>query len=799
MSVIQNNLLLAGDDAYNLQRSLRFRSSASAYLSRTPASAGNRNTWTMSFWMKLGNSSGSIFGGASASNNPRMQFYYTASTGTLEWYQSDSGGGTVFYLIPNQVFRDPSSWYHIVVVADTTQATSSNRLRYFVNGVQVTSFSTATYPSQNTNTEWNTNTIHNIGRQPNGGSNWDGYLTEINFIDGQALTPSSFGENNAQTGVWQPKRYTGTYGTNGFYLPFTNNSTTTTLGNDFSGNGNNWTTNNISLTAGSTYDSMTDVPTLTSATQANYCVMNPLDTQPVLSITNANLTSTYASGEYTASGRGTISVSSGKWYWETTLSTIGTGAVGITGIDYTLAQTADNRAYNSATTYAFYNGGSTPFKLNGGTQTSYGTSVSNGDVIGVAVDLDGGSITFYRNGTTMGVAYTGISGTFAPLDMVYSGAVHNTNFGQRPFAYTPPTGFVALNTFNLPTPTIGATASTQANKYFDISLYSGNNSTQTVTNSGSMQPDMVWIKSRNVGGSNHVVTDSVRGVNRFVIPNLTDSEYNIANTLTSFNSNGFSLGNTAYDFNISGNNYVGWQWRAANGNNVTNTAGSITSTVSANTSSGFSIVTYTGTGSVSTVGHGLGDAPRMIIVKRRDSATNGDWFTYTATTGNGNVLFLNLTNASSASGGAWNNTSPTSSVFTVGTSSGVNANGSTYVAYCFSAVAGYSAFGSYVGNGSADGSFIHVGFKPRFIMIKNTSTSGNGWMIHDTARNTYNVSNLYLQAESSGAEATTSGNMIDILSNGFKCRGTDTVTNANGSTYVYACFAEHPFKYSLGR
>jgi len=261
----------AGTSAYNLQRSLRFRSSATAYLNRTPASASNRKTWTWSAWVKrgvIGSSSGFLF--TTRGNATDAQYFRIIFTSDVIFVSSFNN--STLSLTTTAVYRDPSAWYHIVFALDTTQATASNRMKLYVNGVQVTAFSSVNYPAQNADFGINSAIEHGIGFLPVNvtGTYFDGYMTEVNFIDGQALTPSSFGSTNAVTGVWQPAKYTGTYGTNGFYLPFTNLTSTTTLGNDFSGNSNNWTTNNISLTAGVTYDSMTDVPTLTSPTAANF-------------------------------------------------------------------------------------------------------------------------------------------------------------------------------------------------------------------------------------------------------------------------------------------------------------------------------------------------------------------------------------------------------------------------------------------------------------------------------------------------------------------------------------------------
>jgi len=804
MSVIRNELLLAGDDAYNIQRSLRFRRSASANLSRTPASAGNRKTYTWSGWVKRGSlGSGQVL--LSAENGTgNYTVYQFNSSDQLEAHNSVSGvGGSNF--ATTAVFRDPSAWYHIVLQVDTTQATAANRVRLYVNNVLQTWGTTGSTAWDLNRDTWVDNTnIHYQGQNPIfGGNFFDGYLAEVNFIDGQALTPSSFGQNNAQTGVWQPKKYTGTYGTNGFYLPFTNNSTTTTLGNDFSGNGNNWTTNNISLSSGATYDSMTDVPTLTSATQANYSVMNPLDEGASGStISNGNLTVATASTGFRYMGN-TIWPTSGKFYAEFTLTaTSGFAQVGIatttTNSNKILGQDSTSWSYNS------WNGTSS----NNNSASTFGNSWTTNDVIGIALDKDTNKLYFSKNGTwqnsadpaagTGSISISSIAGIPTLIGVCDNdnggSATFQANFGQRPFAYTPPTGFVALNTFNLPTPTIGATASTQANKYFDISLYTGNSGSQTVTNSGSMQPDLVWIKSRNVGGNNHNLWDSVRGAGKALISNLTDSEYT-ANNMTGFVSNGFTFSGVALDSNTTGNNLVAWQWNAG-GSTVTNTSGSISSQVRANQSAGFSIVTYTSnnTGGA-TVGHGLGVRPSMIILKRRSAVS--DWDTYHISLGATRGIALNTTAAAVTNSNYWNNTEPTSTVFTLG--AGVNPASTTMVAYCFSEVAGYSRFTSYTGNGSSDGTFCHLGFRPRFVMIKNSSATG-AWIMYDTARDTSNVVDLILEAQSSSAEGSGSPFAdIDFLSNGFKIRGTSSAINTSGNTYVVAAFAENPFKYSLGR
>jgi len=251
MSGIQQTLLGGSPAGYQIERSLRFNSADSAYLSRTPASAGNRKTWTWSGWVKRSALGTTQFLEVAYTGATTRSIIYFSSDNALSYFDQTSGS-TNASIITTSLYRDVSSWYHIVIAIDTTQATSSNRAKLYVNGAQITSFSTATYPSQNFDTLFNATNNHNLGCSETAGTaHFSGYLTEVNFIDGQALTPSDFGETDAATGVWKPKRYTGTYGTNGFYLNFSDNSNTTaaTLGKDSSGNGNNWTPNGFSVAA----------------------------------------------------------------------------------------------------------------------------------------------------------------------------------------------------------------------------------------------------------------------------------------------------------------------------------------------------------------------------------------------------------------------------------------------------------------------------------------------------------------------------------------------------------------------
>ena len=328
--------------------------------------------------------------------------------------------------------------------------------------------------------------------------------------------------------------------------------------------------------------------------------------------------------------------------------------------------------------------------------------------------------------------------------------------------------------------------------HFQTVTYTGNGGTNTITGL-SFKPDFVWIKGRS-GATDHALYDAVRGTTLDLASNTTAAETTQSTGLTSFNSDGFTLGALS-KVNTNSATYVAWCWKAGGAGTVNN-VGTIQSNVSANATAGFSVVTYTGTGANATVGHGLGVAPSMIIVKNRD--VNWSWRVYHSSLANTQILYLDATSAATTDATAWNSTSPTSSVFSVGSSGGVNESTKKLVAYCFAAVAGYSAFGSYTGNGSADGPFVFTGFRPRYIMIKRTDTT-NSWVIYDTARIDYNVNDLRLYPNLSNAEGANQGAGLDILSNGWKARNIDAQNNASGGTYIYAAFAEVPFKYALGR
>jgi hypothetical protein len=530
--------------------------------------------------------------------------------------------------------------------------------------------------------------------------------------------------------------------------------------------------------------------------RGNYCTLNPLD-EP----------STYAAAGSSANGNldfsvsndaamgATFAVSSGKWYWEmTVVSGHSAGANTIwTAITSINPSSSNKLAWQSGSGSRSY--ATTGLKFNENTSSSYGNTYTNGDVIGCALDLDNGKVYWSKNGTFQAsgdpvagtnAAFTGLTGTWLP-EATQNAGVTAWNFGQRPFAYTPPSGFLSLCTTNLPASTV-----LKGSEYMNAVLYTGTGSPLSVTGVG-FKPDWVWAKKRSAT-DDHVTSDALRGVQKDLTPNSTAAEATNTNGLQSFDSDGFSIGSGSGSGVWGGNSgatYVAWNWKASNAAGVSNTAGQITSTVSANTTAGFSIVTFTTDGTTKTVGHGLGAKPSLVIVKRRNGADA--WLVITDILGSMQYGVLNTTAAFASIGYS----APTSTVFSYNDN-----NGNTQVAYCFAPISGFSAFGSFTGNGNADGPFVYLGFRPAFVMAKLSSATGD-WNIVDDNRQTYNDAsgNPVLRANLSSAEedVDTMQGQMDLLSNGFKLRSNNSSLNLNGGTIIYAAFAENPFKYALAR
>ena len=763
--------LAASSGGYDIEQSLRFNSPDSAYLNRTPGSAGNRKTWTWSGWIKLGkNSVGTnryFFVGNSAQTN-------TGFTGI--GFTSDKifiASWTTNWIVTTQVFRDYGAWYHIVLIWDTTQATANDRVKLYVNGNRVTDFFQTNNPTQDSDGGVNAAAAHYISTYNGSAQHFDGYLAEVNFIDGSALTPTSFGEED-DSGVWRPIKYAGSYTGNSFYLKFASGD-----GTDSSGLSNTWTANNFT-TSGTGTDVMSDTPT------TNYATLNP----PSFYANNGTQTLTEGNLKVAFSNirgvHGTIPMSSGKFYWEATPTEAVINSLPA-GIVSTVQAASNTDPYNGYVIDVQFGRN----YINGSYSISYG-AFSTDDILSIALDLDNGKIWYAKNGTWLGTSAdpaagtgasaTGISGTFVP---VFAEGNNTTgtwlaNFGQRAFEYTPPSGFKALNTRTLPAPDIK-----DGSDYLNTVLYSGNATSQSLT--VGFQPDLIWTKPRNAVGS-HVLVDAVRGNTKFLESNADGPEQTRTGNdgVTSFDTSGYSIGSAA-DWNASGETFVSWNWLAANGTE-TNEAGSITSTVSANPSAGFSIVSYTGTGVNATVGHGLGVAPKMVIVKKR-SSSNG-WIVGHSSLGWTKYIALNDPGTDGTSSTIWQDTAPTSSVFSVGTNTTVNGLSATFIAYCFAEVEGYSKISKFTGDGTnGDGPFVYCGFAPAFILVKANNAVYN-WSMYDSTRSTFNASTRVLFPNLNNQEVASTDH-FDWLSNGFKIRG-DSINPSNTAVYFMA-FAENPF------
>jgi hypothetical protein len=764
---------------------------------------GGGITVTFSAWVKRAAlSSFQSLIGADSTGGTSAYFGFNSSN-NLEF-----GEGATIYRVTNGLFRDPSAWYHVVLVWDSSNATDALRCRIYVNGTLQT-YSTSLSITLNTTQSIGLARAQGLGADtPTTGARnyFNGYMTEINFIDGQALEPSSFGETDTATGVWEPKAYTGTYGTNGYYLKFADNSgtTSTTLGKDSSGNANNWTPNGFSVTAGAGNDSLVDSPTSygtdTGAggeVRGNYNILNPLDSVSGFTISNGCLDITASSTGW-KNTRTTIAVpTTDKWYAEFTIAQVSNTENIMVG--FSPPSLSLNTYLGSATN-------SIGFQTNGtiwtnGSSAAGGTTFVVNDVMQIAVDRSTGKAWLGKNGTwvasgnpsagtnqtTAAVATTGE--LFFGVSIYAAGSGVNCNFGQRAFAYTAPSGFKALCTQNLSTVnSIGQTSSTLASKYFNPILYTGTGATLDVTGVG-FQPDIVWMKSRSAA-TNHALYDSSRGAQSQLVVNTNGTPTTESTGLTAFGTDGFTIGSLA-QINTSAATYVSWNWKAS-ATGVTNNDGSRTTTVYADTTPGISIVRYTGTSSNDTYGHGLGTTPQFMLIKCLQAGSAEAWYVYHVSLGINTITF---NDASQTLTNFWPANPVTSTVFRPGTGDQTGRNGFSYVAYCFAGINGFSNFGMYAANGSADGPFVYTGFRPALVIIKRTD-GAQQWTMFDSERLGYNVNNNQLYNSAASAEASTA--LIDLTSNGFKVRSTDLSVNATANM-LYIAFAEFPFKYARAR
>ena len=919
MSLTGNNGLLAAaganQPAHSIDQSLRFDDGDSPYLSKSFASSSNRKTWTLSFWTKRGNISlasnvGIMECGDQTGTNETEIILGTGNN--LYIYGKTSNTGTI-NVAATQLFRDVSAWYHIVLVVDTTSATSTitgsstDRVRIYVNGSQVTDISATIVPALNSDHWINSNTYaHNINKFRT--NYYDGYLAEYHFIDGQALTPASFGETNEDTNQWIAKKYAGSYGTNGFYLKFQDSAA---LGDDSSGNTNDFTVTNLVAT-----DQVIDTPT------NNYCTWNILD--------RVYLNGTFSEGNTRIVINNDLQIKgsimfpkTGKWYMECLYK------------DDDKTTEWGFRDYGDNTKgFQVYTSGTVSQLLIRKDNATVATPTYPGvnTIYSIAYDADTGAVEAFINGSS---AYSGtlgtVSGDYIPhflhgssdpafysdiilncgQDSSFAGnktAQGNGGVGED-FYYTPPTGYQALNTNNLSDPSI-----TLPNEHFNTLLYTGNGTAGNAITGVGFSADFIWIKNRTTAYY-HNLADTVRGITKGLNSNATDAENSYSN-VQSVQSDGFTVGANAL-VNGSSENLVSWNWKGSDtptktfvvtvtnpgsgnrytldtrvsgtnaipitleeggiytfdqadnsnsghplrfsttangthgggseyttgvttngtpgsagaytritvaasaptlyyyctahsgmgaeittpaaGGGVSNLDGTMASVINTNTTSGFSIASYTGNGSANqTVGHGLSVKPQIKIIKSRSLVEQ--WVVTGEVIGPANYrIFLNSNAGTGTAAGYYPvDTSTTLGISGSNVSNGHNQSSATYIAYCFHSVEGYSKVGSYTGNGSTDGAFLYTGFKPQWLLVKETGAAGN-WIIWDVKRSEFNVMDDYLVPNDSAADRTNALVSVDFVSNGFKWRNSDNDMNGNGGSYIYLAFAESPFKYANAR
>lgn len=773
-------LLLPGGAAppvHRIAHALRLRANNSAFLSRTPAVASSQTTATLSVWVKRGSlgSDQAIFSAGTDGNRLMVLF---DSSGALR--QDDSG---VIRFVTADRFRDPTAHLHLVWRVDTTEATSGNRIRFYVNNRLVTSFSTnAGMPGQNANLPHiNTAVLHTIGRDSAGGRHFDGLMSDFHFVGGQSLDPSAFGRVDPATGAWVPRRYAGTYGANGFHLPFNDATSTTTIGQDRSGNGNNWTASGISVAAGVTFDRMIDTPT------NNHATLNPLDNSGA-TLSSGNLETTFSSVNW-ASTACSIAIEPGQKIYAEARFQYGTGNFVFGVVRGHALPSPYAGGSSNGWGVAASNGGDVSTHHNG-VQTNLVFTGASGDIYRVALDAASGNLWIGRNASWIGggdpasnasPTYSGLSTTeFHKLVVscywMGGGAAVQFNAGQRPFAQSQPAGFSSLCAANLPTPTIA-----RGDDAFYAGLRAGTGAAANVTGL-RFKPGVVAIKSRG-NAANYNAYDEVRGSFRGIELNTTNWDHNDGNTLTGFNADGFSLGNdaNARGLNINTHAHVDWAWRRG-------------------AAYGVDVVTWTGNGANRTIGHGLNAVPQMIWVKALNAGTG--WYVYhhlMATPAQNVFHFLNGGTSAGPTwdGTVWNNTAPTSGAFSLGTNTGVNGNGTSFFALLFAPVPGFSAFPKYTGGGGSDGAFLYLGFRPRWFLNKNIGGAAANWFQFDAAREAANplVNRLFLNGN--GAES--GGNALDFVASGVKFRAGDPNYNGNATEYVCAAFAETPFKFANAR
>ena len=835
MGVFQNNLMgaaaAAGSAAaggfytHQIANSVRTFESTNSKITRTPSSAGNMATWSISIWMKrskLGASQFIFEAGASGGYASRLFYSFVAGGGI------EMSSGEVNYGTTTELFRDVGAWYHIFI----KNASNSNTL--YVNGTLI---KTTTLSGD---TAVNSAVAHGLGCRYGGGTtSYEGYIAEFLLFDGTAYDPTDVAET--KNGVWIPKDPSGLTlsGTNTTWLKF---EASGDLGNDSSGNNNDWTIGSDI----SAHDQMTDSPTFNSDSNGgNFATLNPLNTRGgtavATQLTEGNLMWTPAATQDESSG--TMSIGAGgvdKVYMEVyCVNNSDTGWFGVwepkdgSLMSAVVSSTASSVRFKPRTGQ----------KVTAGTVSNYigdGSEVDpSGVIFQMAVDVPAGKIWWGKNNAwgsdgadhidDDNVAFTTLNtdGTFllfthtggasvAQPDWVFNfgqdgtfagnktagGNADDTGYGN--FFYAPPTGFLAVCSGNISTAAAVDPAQTDDDypqKLFAPKLYTGD-AAATLTISGmDFQPDLTWIKNRDAT-DRHCLFDSTRGVTKLLSSDSGDAQTTDADTLKSWTSDGYTVG-ADVKVNTSGEDYASWNWRANGGTTASNGNGDLTSTVQADPSGCFSIVTYTGTLSsagVETVGHGLDSAPSLIIFKGVGLVANWWVFSDSLTSWN-HGMNLNTTSALFDKSGNGSMSAPTATVFSTNYTDGLNDTEGD-IAYCFANCEGYIKSGTYVGNGNDNGTFVYTGFRPAFIILKEKIV--DSWLLYDDKRFGINTDaaggNSSFNPDANYAEAGGGGGRaLDILSNGFKLRTSNATGNASGGNYLYLAIAHNPFQYATAR
>lgn len=784
--------------SYTIDNSCRFNAADSAHMTRTNA-GGDQTEFTVSFWVKRSNLAFAttqtvISQLTDGSNFSLMEFIDDAL-----WWWDYVGGVLKHKLVTTRLFRDPSAWYHIVYAYDSDQGTAANRIKLYVNGTQVTAFSTATYPASAYASRLNGNFTIAISARPAGNIEHDGYLAEFVFIDGDQLTAASFGETN-DDGIWVPKDVSGlTFANESFYLDFkVAPGTGNGAGTDVSGRANHFTDSGLAAN-----DQVADSPT------NNYCTLNSVWKEM------SDTSGTYSAGQTYANGNLDFTSAASTPNRGDMVSTMGMLANATSGAIYYAELTiASNSSGNpvGGISGLFGDGIRTGFDIGwhhdgtkGGSwhaNTSLATHTA-GDVLGFIVDCANNVLWVTKDGTYQTGADSG-AGSNAEVeagdtsarnaDLVsgreyyFVSRANNTsgswtgswNFGQHAWNTAPPANARALNEASLATDR--AWAITQGSDYFSVTLYTGNASADTDIDVGfDVTNCLALIKNRDQADAGRMV-DTVRGATLALSPAFANlSEVTEADGVTAFGTvaNNIRLGTGAGGYNDTGEAFVAY-------------------TLKEDPVAGFDIVAYTGNGANRTIAHSLGIIPQVIIAANRpDDRHIHAYHSGVASDPETDYLLFSAASAVADDATIWNDTAPTSSVFSLGTSANVNDSGDSHIAWLLANVEGFLFCSYYFGNGNLDGPFIYCGFRPRFVMLKNSASGTSGWMVHDTARNTFNPHGEEFILNITVAEA--SRTIMDILSNGFKIRGTDGEYNNASQRMVFIAIGENPFPRSKAR